>query len=111
MHLVYLGEALVASKEHELHNHFEFGVNAIVEFNDGFGREIVVLTNLTEVHHKYLSPIRDQKIAFESDHHGTGGTESILQLKFVEVKRATMIHSEWSMSLKEFVAESEAETI
>jgi hypothetical protein len=104
MDLVYLGDNLDASVEHELINNFKFGVNATVDvFN-----ERIVYTNLTEIHHRYHTPVRDKRIAFESNLHGTGGTASVTSIKRVSVEPAVILHSALTLSVSECKQEEDS---
>lgn len=100
MKLIYLGEELDSSVEHELfydEAEHPYGFNAILTYKDGETKpehKVNTHHNCTEVHHLYndLGTINNEKrIALESDIHRTGGTRDINRLESVEITVAEFI--------------------
>ena len=83
--LIYLGKELDVKTEHELINNFHFGVNCFITNIDG---TTDTRNNCTEVHHIYDSLSTRERIAFESDLHGTGGTRDIKEIQSVVITKA-----------------------
>lgn len=83
MKLIYLGEELDATQEHELTNDFTHGVDTVIIGKDG---RVETRNNCTEVHHLYKGI--EPSIAFESDIHLTGGTRKVEEIETVVIVKA-----------------------
>jgi len=71
----------------------EFGMNVKIKFHEGgtFGKANTTLYNVTEVHYNYPS-LDNNRVAFESDVHGTGCTYDCTDIHEFEVTPATKRH-------------------
>jgi hypothetical protein len=94
MTLIYMNEILDTSIEHELfaQPEHQYGFTAVIAYRDG---RVEQRNNLTEVHHLYKS--HTPSIAFESDHHSTGGTKDISVIDTVVVFAASKMEEEYSV--------------
>lgn len=95
MKLIYLGEELDSSVEHELNydeSQHPYGWDVIVTYKTGiYPTSVNTHHNCTEVHNRYTSFPGDERIALESDIHGTGGTRALKDLVSVEITVAKLI--------------------
>jgi len=91
MKITHLGKELPSTEEHEIladPNEFPFGFEIGVVNVDDTTTE---LHNVTEFHYMYnrhMGNIRD-RMAFESDIHGTGITVEINEVKEIEITKST----------------------
>ena len=88
MKIIYLGEELDATKEHELISKNEFGFKVDIKHTKESWYPIKEDTayNCTEVHHLWsLDYMGGASIAFESDIHSTGFTRRIDTIESVNI--------------------------
>ena len=92
MRLLFLGKELDTEKEHELLADNLHGFNVMVAYKpDSWmpqheGKQVVVvMRNVTEVHHLYETHINQKRIAFESNIHFTGCNRSCDDIESVTV--------------------------
>ena len=95
MKLIYLGEELDTTKEHELNSKNEFGFKVNIKYTkeSWFKIKEDTIYNCTEVHHLYSSDyMRYASIAFESDIHSTGFTRTINTIELVNIEIADKLY-------------------
>lgn len=61
-----------------------FRVRIVFSESSPFVGQTEILENITEIHYNYPSPVREPRIAFESDIDGTGITYQISYIKEFE---------------------------
>ena len=95
MKLIYLGEEIDSTLEHELCSENEFGFDVTITYTpkswmsvDNGSQLTCKIFNCTEVHNRYTS-FHGERIAFESDIHCTGGTRDIEEIESVVIELAT----------------------
>lgn len=93
MKLIYLDRELAPDQEHELFSNTDFGFLIEVKFTpDILKGQKEVFHNVTEVHSRYDGVFHQERIAFESDIHGTGSTYDISNFESVIIKNAEKIY-------------------
>jgi len=95
MKLIYLGEDLDVTKEHELISYNEFGFIVDIEYTkeSRYSRKEDSIYNCTEVHHLWNKDyMGGASIAFESDIHSTGFTKRIDDIESVNIKNADKLY-------------------
>jgi hypothetical protein len=96
MKLIYLGDKLDTTVEHELFSNNEFGFNITIIYSEDswmcvHEEKIVIeyLKNYTEVHHLYDDD--NKRIAFESDIKRNGCNHNVSDIKMVTIELADKI--------------------
>lgn len=98
--LLINGTPHVWTEEIELFSTNEFGMNITICYDwfDGF-RTTETRHNCTELHHLFDKKdsrwFHELSSAFESDIHGTGGTKSVKNLRWIKLEQALKIHKEY----------------
>jgi hypothetical protein len=96
MKLIYLGEELDSTKEHELLTDSEFGFKVDIEMTKESFYKDTTAYNCTEVHHLWSEDyMGGASIAFESDIHGTGFTRRINDIESVTIELATKLYNQY----------------
>ena len=95
MKLIYLGQELDTTKEHELNSKNEFGFKVNIKYTKESWYKIKEETvyNCTEVHHLWSKDyMGNASIAFESDIHSTGFTRTINTIESVNIEIADKLY-------------------
>lgn len=95
MKIIYLGEELDATKEHEIESNNEFGFDIEIKYTEESWYQTKERTfhNYTEVHHLWsLDYMGGESIAFESDIQGTGFTRRISDIESVKIELANKLY-------------------
>lgn len=95
MKIIYLGEELDVTREHELISNslFGFKVDIVYKSVSWFPTKEKTMYNCTEVHHLFsLEYMGGPSIAFESDIHSTGFTRQISDIESVNIELANKIY-------------------
>ena len=98
MKLIYLGQELDTTKEHELLTDSEFGFKVDIKMTKESWYTVKEDTayNCTEVHHLWsLDYMGGSSIAFESDIHRTGFTRRINDIESVVIVLADRLFEEY----------------
>ena len=98
MKIIYLGEELDASVEHELFTDNEFVFKVDIKYTEESWYPVKEGTayNCTEVHHLWsLDYMGGPSIAFESDIHSTGFTKRIDDIELVTIELATELFDKY----------------
>lgn len=106
MQLINQNQELDNTQEHEIFSENEFGFKVTVTYKkDSWmskhkGHQVVsVFNNCAEVHYLYETiPEDEQRIAFESDIHGTGCTRNVDHIESVVIELASQEEENfWSL--------------
>ena len=98
MKLIYLGEELDTTKEHELLTDSEFGFKVDIKMTEESWYKVKEDTayNCTEVHHLWSENyMGGASIAFESDIHKTGFTRRIDDIESVTIELASKLYDSY----------------
>lgn len=98
MKLIYLGQELDTSKEHELLSDSEFGFKVDIKYTEEswYPKKEDTAYNCTEVHHLWsLNYMGGPSIAFESDIHSTGFTRRISDVESVTIEIANRLYESY----------------
>ena len=96
MKLIYLGQELDTTKEHELVTESEFGFKVHIKYTRESWYPIreYYCHNITEVHHLFSEDyMGGPSIAFESDIHQTGFTRRISDIESVDIELADKLYN------------------
>lgn len=95
MKIIYLGEELDVTREHELISNslFGFKVDIVYKNVSWYPTKKQTMYNCTEVHHLFsLEYMGGPSIAFESDIHSIGFTRQISDIESVNIELANKIY-------------------
>lgn len=98
MKLIYLGEELDSSIEHDLYSDTEFGFKVDIKYTNEswYPEKQATAHNCTQVHHLWsLNYMGGSSIAFESDIRKTGFTRRIDDIEVVIVELAEKMYDEY----------------
>lgn len=98
MKIIYLGNELDVTKEHELINDSELGFKVDIKYSEGswYKDKEDTAYNCTEVHHLWSKNyMGGPSIAFESDIHGEGFTRNISDIEEVKIELATKLYDSY----------------
>lgn len=98
--LIYLGKELDTKIEHELITDHEFGFNVRIKYTpESFYKlsdKEQFFNNCTEVHYMFEGlDGRKNRVAFESDLHGTGCNREIESIESIEIMLANKMEDNW----------------
>jgi hypothetical protein len=103
MKIIYLGEEIEATKEHELFSKNEFGFKVTIQNTkeSWYPEKEEIIHNCTEVHNLWsLNYMGGASIAFESDIHRTGFTRRIDDIESVNIEKADKRHRYFRNTIK-----------
>jgi len=95
MKIIYLGQELDVTKEHELNSKSEFGFKVDIKYtgDSWYSTKEDTIYNCTEVHHLWSRYyMGGASIAFESDIHSTGFTRRVDTIESVNIKMADKLY-------------------
>lgn len=98
MKIIFLGNELDVTKEHELLSEKEFGFKVDITYTkeSWYPEKSVTVNNCTEVHHLWsLDYMGGASIAFESDIHSTGFTRRIDTIESVKIGLAEKLYDSY----------------
>lgn len=72
-----------------------YGMKVLIKFADEYQYPDSVLRNVTEIHYRYNSVSNVDKIAFESDIHGTGITYAVSDIREFSTSLESSIANEF----------------
>lgn len=101
MQIIYLGEELDATKEHQLFTENVFGFNVNIKYTEDSWYPVknVIAYNCTEVHHMWsLDYMGGASIAFESDILGTGFTRVIDTIESINIELSDKVYDVYMCS-------------
>lgn len=98
MKLIYLGQEIDSTKEHELLTENVFGFKVDIKYTNEswYPAKEDSAYNCTEVHHLWsLDYMGGASIAFESDIHNTGFTRRIDDIEIVNIELADKLYDSY----------------
>ena len=85
--LIFIGNVLDNTIEHELNSYTEYGFNVIIKFKPNKKYSGTwMLRNVTEVHYLYDKYLDETRVAFESDIHDTGRTNEVNDIEQIIIQ-------------------------
>jgi len=101
MKIIYLGNEIDHTIEHEIFSNSEFGFDIQITHTpeSWYTNKKIIANNCTEFHWKYDDLSRNtnlgDQVAFESDIHGSGFTRKCNTIESVVIDLATVEHEEF----------------
>lgn len=100
MKIIYLGQEIDPTIEHDLRSNNEFGFKIDIKYTDDcwLRGNTDTAYNCTQFHWRYtdlFNPVPSNRVAFESDIHNTGFTKEVSVIEYVGIKIANELYDSY----------------